>query len=147
MQIGKHEYKGIKVWYDDIKEQWECELAEARSPFYGGDKIEEVRNRIDRYVKEEKKFERFKVINLSRPRGGEKYDILIVTSETEWGEYWTINENKERRLIAPSYLALDTPDNVAIIEEVVEMEARAKALHEKTHELRYSIAMKKDDDE
>jgi len=147
MRIGKHEYKGVEVWYQDNIEQWECELEGAKNPIYGREKIEDVRKRIDRFLRVEKKFERFEAILLGRPRFQEEpFKIVTVTSQADAGEYWVSDAKKKRSRENTKCLALNTPENREVIQRVTDMQAKANTLREEASALRDSIAMEKDDE-
>jgi len=148
MRIGNHEYKGVEVWYQDNTEQWECELAGAKNPIYGREKIKDVRKRIDKFIKVEKEFDRFEAIILTNPNFREQaFKIVTVTSQTEGGEYWTIDTKKKRSRESGKQLALNTPENREVVKRVTDMKAKAKTLDKEAIKLKYSIAMEKDDDE
>lgn len=122
MKIGEHEYKGIKVWYDDHFELWECELDRDRNRMIQKKEIGELRKRIDEFVRKEKNFKRFEVIRLgtgfsSRSRRGE---VLTVTSITDDGEYWTTDSEGTRNKLFGSQIAMNIPENMGTIKMAIE---------------------------
>jgi len=120
MKIGEHEYKGIKVWYNEGFEHWECELDRERRRTVQREKLADLRKRIDDFVKREKKFERFEAIRLGAGFGrSDRGEILIVTSVTVDGEYWTINGKGDRSKKTASQIATNTPENMAIIQKAL----------------------------
>ena len=121
MLIGAHRYKDIKIWYDDYVEKWKCELGGRE---VGKEMLKGVRDRIDRFLKAEKKFDRFNAIYLGSGWGGkDQYSVVVITSQTDDGNYWTTKDGK-RSKETPSQLAMDTPENQALVEEIKTLEAK-----------------------
>lgn len=137
MNIGEHKYKNIKIWYDDYGERWECELGGKR---FGKETLKEVRVRIDKFFKAEKQFERFNTIYIGGGwRGKETFDVVTVTSQTEDGDYWTVNKDGKRSKETPSQLVMDTPDNQAVVEKIKTLMAEQESLQEREKKMLNSL--------
>lgn len=99
-KVGFHQYKGIDVWYDDFHEMWECELERSHQSHISQEKLQDVRKRIDAFVKKERKFERYEVIVLTAYGFGlNRGDIVTVTShldDRDEGHCWVVDKKGSR---------------------------------------------------
>lgn len=110
----KTEYKGIEITYGATTDKWEFEVAGLEKT---AATLREARGIIDTRLK--KTFERFDAWRFE----GDKWVKVIVTSFAEnWRgeitEAW-VSDGTRRAKVAAASLVLDTPDNVALIEEWV----------------------------
>jgi len=145
----EHEYKGVKVWYNEHSEKWECLLNEDSPRISETQNLADLRKRIDAHVKREKNFKRFEVIELSQSwrRHGEHYQVLTVTSITANGEYWCVDAKGSRTKERPKGLARNTPENQEIVRKAKETDANAEVLKKQVRALRESIQIERDEPE
>jgi len=117
-------YQGYTIRYSENNEKFEVDIGQSRMT---SEKLGDLKKRIDRLDKEEKKFDRINI--LSRERWGNR-DLLPgqITSITERTPYsgrdevWVV-VNKKRSKCSLNDLYLDTDKNRQIYENIKELEA------------------------
>lgn len=137
MEIGKHQYKEIDIWYDDFNEMWVCELDRKNRPHISEPKIQDVRKRIDSFVKKERKFERYEVIDLLGFgfRGEGVGKILTVTShiDDEPGYCWVTKSEGSRSKEPLKRFTLKNESNQTALDGWLEVRAESEKLEKEAN--------------
>lgn len=130
MNVGQHVYKGIDVWYDDFNERWECELDRSHRRHIQTEKLQDLRKRIDTFVKKERKFERYEAIALNgsgyRQKRGNVVTVTSHCDEPDEGYCWVVDAEGNRSKEAFRGLALNIPENRAAYDEEVRIIAESE---------------------
>ena len=147
----KDEYKGYKIVFRDTDEKWIACLMETEEIAKGSYSPHEpdfedlsrrgLLEKIDAGLK--KQFKRIKVLELHNPRGyvsdAEQIREGEITSFNESGSAWVSWADGRREKCGINCIYLDTPENRAILETVIEKKKQMQKLEEEQTEIRKKL--------